>query len=106
MGYAVPPGYAAQPYGPYIYVPVRRTNGMAIASLVVSIASFVVCPFVSVVGLVLGYKARTEIRERDEDGDGLALAGIITGWVGVGYAVLWILFIAFFITIPFWAPTE
>ena len=103
-GYAAaPPGY---PYPvQYAYVPARPTNGLAIASLVVSIASFVVCPLFAIVGLVLGYKARTQIRERNEDGDGLALAGIITGWCGVGFSVLYLGIFAFIFTIPFWGPT-
>jgi hypothetical protein len=105
-GYAAPPpGYPVQPYGPYVYLPAKPTNGLAIASLIVSIASFAICPFFAIVGVVLGYKARTQIRERDEDGDGLALAGIITGWCGIGYSVLWLAFLGFFFTIPFWGAT-
>jgi uncharacterized protein DUF4190 len=105
-GYAAPPpGPPVQPYGPYTYVPARPTNGLAIASLVVSIASFVVCPLFAVVGVVLGYKARTQIRERGDDGDGLALAGIITGWCGVAFSVLYLAIIAVVFTIPFWGST-
>jgi hypothetical protein len=97
---APPPGYPVQHYGPYAYAPARPTNGLAIASLVVSIASFVVCPLFAVVGVVLGYRARTQIRERNEDGDGLALAGIITGWCGIAYSVVFLAFIGFFFAIP------
>jgi hypothetical protein len=100
VGYAPPPpGYPPAPYG-YTYARPRPTNGFAIASLIVSIVSFVVCPLIAVVGVVLGYKARTQIRERDEDGDGLALAGIIVGWVGVGLLLLIVLFVLSAIVVP------
>ena len=36
----------------------------------------------------MGHIARKQIRERNEQGDGFALAGIIVGWVITG---LWVL---------------
>lgn len=103
---APPPGYPVHPYGPYAYAPARPTNSLAIASLVVSIASFVVCPLFAIVGLALGYRARTQIRERNEDGDGLALAGIITGWCGVAYSVLMLAIFAAFFAFSFSLPMD
>jgi hypothetical protein len=50
----------------------RPTNLLAILSL---IFAFVFPP----VGLVLGFVARQQIRQRQEGGDGLALAGLIIG---------------------------
>ncbi|NMH99057.1 DUF4190 domain-containing protein [Pseudonocardia sp. K10HN5] len=38
--------------------------------------------------LVLGYIARGRIRPTGEGGDGLAIAGIVLGWVGVGFLTL------------------
>jgi hypothetical protein len=38
----------------------------------------------SILALVLGYVARNQIRERGEAGDGMAIAGVVLGWVGVG----------------------
>jgi Domain of unknown function (DUF4190) len=32
--------------------------------------------------------ARSQIRRSGEQGSGLALAGLILGWIGVGFAVL------------------
>ena len=86
------PGYGAQPgYGPpgpwpppgYGYPP--PTNTLAILALVMA---FVFSP----VGLVLGVVARRQIRETHEQGDGLALAGIIVGGIGTALAVLGFLF--------------
>ena len=95
-GYGPPPGYAqsgwGQPgYGPPGYGPPpgygypRPTNTLAILALVMA---FVFSP----VGLVLGIVARRQIRQTHEQGDGLALAGIIIGGIGTALAVLGFLF--------------
>jgi hypothetical protein len=98
-GYGGPPGYPA-PYDPY--QPYRdrshETNGLAIASLVTSIAGFVVglaltlfCFLgilgipVPIVGAVLGVVALNQIKRTGQQGRGLAIAGIA---VGVTAAVL------------------
>ncbi|WNV76623.1 DUF4190 domain-containing protein [Geodermatophilus sp. DSM 44513] len=57
------------------------TNTFAILALVMA---FVVSP----VGLVLGILARRQIRQTGEQGDGLALAGIIVGGIGTALVVL------------------
>ena len=97
-GYGPPPGYPPQGYGPPGYPPQaygRPTNTMAILALVLA---FVFAP----AGLVLGIVARRQIRQTREDGDGLALAGIILGGIFTAIFVLIIVFWA----IAFAAFTE
>jgi len=79
-GYATP---APQPayYGPPMVVS-QPTNGLAIASLIVSILGF------GPIGAIMGHIARRQIKERNEQGDGLALAGVIVGWVTTAIWVL------------------
>ncbi len=90
------------PYGPpvgYPYAPPPRTNGLAIASLVLGILWLYWIG--SVLALVFGYVARKQIRERGEAGGGMATAGIVLGWIGVGVFVLAIgLGVATFSTSP------
>ena len=75
----------------------RATNGKAIASLVLGIIGLTGIPFVaSIISLVLGYSARTEIRIQHQKGAELATAGIVLGWVGVGLTAAAILVAAFF----------
>jgi hypothetical protein len=87
-GYGVPGG--PQP----IFIQQPKNNGLALASMVVSIAGVVllVCYGIGgaagLVGAILGHVARRQIREREEGGDGMALAGIIVGWVTVGISLL------------------
>ena len=90
-----PPAYGPPaPYGhgyppPYGYPVARRTNGLAIASMVLGILWLYWIG--SILALVFGYTARRQIRERGEAGDGMAIAGIVLGWVGVGFVGLGLL---------------
>ena len=77
--------FPPQPYG-YGHPPPRRTNGLAIAAMVLGIVW--VFWIGSILALVFGYIARKQIRERGESGDGMAIAGIVLGCVGVGLLVL------------------
>src|SRR3954468_7542872 len=80
--YAQPYG---QPYGPP-YAQPQRTNGLAIASMVLGILWLYWIG--SVLALVFGYIAKNQIRQRGESGGGMATAGIVLGWVGVGFFVI------------------
>ena len=68
-----------------------RTNGYAIASLVLGI----VCLYGvgSILALIFGYKARREIDESRglQTGRGMATAGVVLGWVGLGLVCLLII---------------
>jgi hypothetical protein len=87
------PGGAGNPYpscgyGPYATygaATVPSTNGLAIASLICSCAELFFLPVFP--GIILGFVARSQIRRSNgtQQGDGLALAGII---VGLGWLVL------------------
>ena len=83
------PAFYGQAYG-YPPVVVQRTNGMAVASLVLGILWLYWIG--SVLALVFGYVAKRQIRERGEAGSGMATAGIVLGWVGVGILALGVLF--------------
>jgi hypothetical protein len=93
-GYGPPqPPYAAP--GPYGYGVPPRTNGKATAALWTGIGSLVLsfCCGAGVLGvlpIVLGVQARSEIRTAggQQEGDGMALAGIITGAIAVVLSLL------------------
>lgn len=88
--YSGQPGY--DPYGqqgyqqgyqqPYQnpYQP-RGTNTMAILSLVFA---FVFAPL----AIVFGHMAKKQIKERGEEGDGLATAGLVIGYIFTGLALV------------------
>jgi hypothetical protein len=68
----------------------KKRSGKAIASLVCGIISLVILGVIlGVVAVVLGTMARKEIKENPNlEGDGMALAGIITGAIGAVLAVV------------------
>jgi hypothetical protein len=88
--YGGPPQYGApQPYGygaPYGFGQSMRTNGMAIASLVLGVLW--IYWIGSILALVFGYIAKNQIKQRGEQGKGMATAGIVLGWIGIAVLVL------------------
>lgn len=85
---ATPPGGQNPVSPPYGYPPAGPTNGLAIASMVLGIVW--IYWIGSVLALVFGYIAKRQIAERNESGAGMATAGIVLGWVGVGFLMLFI----------------
>ena len=82
-GQIPPQGYL--PYPQYGGPPVKRNNGLAVASLVCACAGFLfIVP--GVLGVIFGFIARSQIRQSrgTQGGDGLALAGIIVGFAWIG----------------------
>ena len=74
----------------------RRTEGTAIASLILGIAGLVVCPVIcSVLALVFGSQAKGRIsNDPSLEGAGMARAGVVLGWIGIGLGALWAILIA------------
>jgi hypothetical protein len=103
QGYAVPPGspasgyqgYPGYGYGGPIAAP-PPTNTMAIVSLVLSLVGLA-CGLAAPVGAILGHVARRQIRERGENGAGMALAGIIVGWIVTGLYLIYVAFLIVFV---------
>ena len=89
--------YPAQPYGQG-YPAAPNTNGMAIGALVASIAGTAVCGIGSIVGIILGYIALNQIKRTGEQGRGMAVAGIIIGYVIVALVVLYIVVVVIIAT--------
>jgi len=67
------------------------SNTMALVSLIAGIVGLTIFPLIgSVVAVITGPMARKEIAASAgaQGGDGMARAGIILGWVGIGISVL------------------
>jgi hypothetical protein len=89
-----PPQPAAPSYGARA-PSTSKTNGFAIASLVLGI---IPCTGItSILAIVFGFIARNQIQQSGgrQQGSGMALAGIILGFVWIGISVIyWIAVIA------------
>jgi hypothetical protein len=70
-----------------------KTNGLAIASLVLGIVWLYGVG--AILALVFGYMAKGQIDQSGgrETGRGMAIAGIVLGWIGVGIILL-VIFVA------------
>ena len=99
----LPARAAGQPPQPYPYPPQgypgyplsQRTNGMAIAAMICGIAQFFGFWLLGTIpAVVLGHIARRQIRQTGEQGAGMALAGLILGYVGLGLSVIAVILIA------------
>jgi hypothetical protein len=103
-GFGGPPPMYPGPYDPYQGYPSQDTNGLAIASLVTSIAGVVlgiplaifcyVGWLIPVVGAVLGGIALNQIKQRGQQGRGLAIAGIAIGSATAALLVLLMVVVA------------
>jgi hypothetical protein len=90
----VPPGYSPAGYG-YGYPKPARTDGLAVASMVLGIVSFVLCWLGVVTGIlaaVFGFVSLSRIKNAAGtlSGRGMAIAGVATGLSALG---IWVLFI-------------
>jgi len=79
-------------------VPARKTNGLAIAALVLGIAGFILpLGICSIPAIVLGIIALNQIKKEPAiEGKGMAMAGIICGSIAL---FLWICLIIFWIVV-------
>ncbi|MDQ1113541.1 putative membrane protein [Microbacterium testaceum] len=89
---------AAYGYGGGYAAP-ARTNVLAIVSLVASLVGFVlILPVVgSIAGVIMGHISLKQIKERGERGRGMALAGVIIGYVTLLFVILFIIGISILI---------
>ena len=91
-GYGSPPqGYPPQGYPPqqgYGPSPAPPNNTLAVVSMVSGIAGLTVIPFLaSIVAVITGHLAKGQIRRSEgrEGGDGMATAGLVTGYIGIAF---------------------
>lgn len=87
-----PPSYAG--YQQYYPGPMARsTNPWAIASLICSIVG------ISILGVIFGHIAMSEIKRSNgwQDGHGMALAGLIIGYIEIGVSLLVFILIVGFV---------
>jgi hypothetical protein len=89
----LPGHFPAAPMAPQVvhYARPARTNGLAVASLACGIGQLFFWFLAAIPAVVLGHMARRQIRETGEAGDGMAVAGLVLGYIGI---VLTVLFVA------------
>jgi len=83
------PGYGGAPQwaGPGGYQS-AKTSGLAIAALVCGIGQVLIGILAGIPAIILGHMARSRIRQTGEQGAGMALAGLILGYIGLALTIL------------------
>ena len=85
----VPVNHGAPPPVPATFLPVAPpTNGKAVGAMVCGALTFVTAGLTGVPAVILGHTARTEMRHSGERGEGLAMTGLVLGWLWVSGWVL------------------
>jgi hypothetical protein len=80
----------ALPQVPYTftrYQQQRPTNSLAVASMVFGIAT-PLFGLTAIPAVILGHKARSQIRRTGEKGNGMAVTGLAIGWAAIGLFAL------------------
>jgi len=74
-----------------------RTSSLAIVSLIFGILAYIFLPFLgALIAVICGHSARSEIRcapPGSIEGDGLALAGLILGWIQLACTFIAVVFV-------------
>ena len=75
---------------------IRTTSSLAVTSLVAGLLGLTLAPLLgTLVAIITGHMARSEIRRSGGrlDGDGMAVAGLVLGWVAVAFWLLGLMFV-------------
>ena len=89
-----PPAWQQGPAWMASFAPPPRQNGLALASMITSLAGLALCFFPGVVGLVLGIVALQQISRDGTTGRGYAITGITVGAVMTALLALWFIGVA------------
>jgi len=101
------PSMAPTPYPPsyppqgYAYAPPQPTNGLAVTSMVLGIVGlctiglFGLGTLLGIGALITGVIGQQQAAQRNEQGRGMAIAGIVLGAVAIAFGIMFLVF---------WAP--
>jgi hypothetical protein len=118
-GAAPIPSYTNDPYARNVYSPpayannvdLKPTNNNAILSLILSLVGLIggavtgILVFTAIPGIIIGHKALREIKISNQQGRGMALAGIIIGYCSLALILLFILIVILFVFLGFAASS-
>ena len=85
-------GYGQAGYGYATAIP-KTTNGLAIAALILGCAQFFAWIVTGIPAIICGHVALSQIKRTGQEGRGMAIAGLVLGYVGL------LLFIGFILLI-------
>jgi hypothetical protein len=90
------PAGPVMPYHAYYpqVAPLPPTNGLALGAMICGIAEIFTLGLAAIPAVILGHLARGQIRQTGERGDGMAVAGLVLGYLAIAGWALVILLVA------------
>ncbi len=83
--------------GPYA---APKTNALSLVSLISALVGLFIVPVIgSIVAVVTGHISLHQLKTSGETGRGMALAGVIIGWISVGLMVIGIVILIWFLAV-------
>ncbi len=100
--YGTPPAYEQPAVHGY---PTQSTDSSAILALILGILGVVATGLITgIPAIVLGNRARRRTQAGQGTGDGIALAGVILGWIATAFSVLALLMVLGFLLLVVSSP--
>lgn len=96
-----PPGYPPPYYGPPMMA--RKTNGMAVAGMVIGILSLVLFwawflgPVLAVLGIIFSSVGISQCNRERQEGKGMAIAGLVCSLISAAFWVVLVIAVASFL---------
>lgn len=71
-----------------------RTNSMAVGALICGLVQPFCFGASAIPAIILGHVSKSQIRRSGEEGDGMATAGLVLGWLGIAFWMMVFFFAA------------
>jgi hypothetical protein len=84
-----PPAPLANPWANYVPAPVRVTEPLAKVSIACAIVGLFTSGMSAVPAIVTGHLALARIRRTNDDGAGIAVTGLVLGYLELAFVALW-----------------
>jgi hypothetical protein len=91
---------SAADYPPARVPALRVINSLAVASLICGLAELPTLGLSALPAVVLGTRAREQIRETGQRGEGLAVAGLVLGWTAIALFLGAVLVVIIWLLLP------
>ena len=80
--------FSQQPYYRPRYVE-KKTNSLALASIIMSIIGLFAFGFIGIGGIICGFIALSQLKENiNQEGKGMAIAGIVIGFIDIIFYII------------------
>lgn len=91
-----PPAPLSNPWANYVPAPVRVTEPLAKVSIACAVLGLATSGMSAVPAIVTGHLALARIRRTNGDGLGLALTGLVIGYLELAFVVVWFIMVVLF----------